>query len=383
MVISMSNKRQEISAQLEVLRAKYLETLPEYMAVLKESMRELRANTLSDDSWQELRRAAHKLSGSGGSFGFVDISRAAEKLEHKIDNLEKSEDDIGVMSALAILIDILQTAGEKQEEPKKEEQKPQIAPAATAPKLKKRSKILIAEDDAVVAQLLRSLMENEIDIEIIEDGNEVLSAAKTLLPDLILLDNDLPGLTGLEIVSELQESEATRAIPVIMLTGNGDPQNVMRAVTAGAKDYFTKPFEPISFINHIRSLLARKDYAVLLVDDDAAIRALLLHRFEAFGMRCIEAADGIEALEKAKSETPSLIILDRMMPGLVGGAVLHELKSSEMLRSVPVIMLTAQNSAGDAHDWLKRGAVDFIKKPFDPDEVVLRALRVLQIEDVA
>ena len=368
------------SVEFEALQIAYLDSLAPKLEDLKSGLRALRANALSADLQQSLKRSAHKLAGSGGSYGFPEISEAAYKLEQTLDSFTLNDDDIGVISSLAVLIEAVHAAGSAA---KKSHFQRQESPARIAPKLQQRSKLLIAEDDAVIAQLLKSMMESEIDIEITANGDEVISLAERSKPDLILLDDDLPGMTGLEIVEALQSSNELHSIPVIMLTGNSDPANVMRAVKAGAKDYFTKPFEPISFINHIRSLLACKDYTVLLVDDDAAVRALLSHRFESFGIRCVEAADGVEALEKAKEKKPSLIVLDRMMPGLVGGAVLHELKNSEHLKSVPVIILTARSGAGEAHEWLKRGAVDFISKPFDPDELVLRALRVLQIEDIA
>ena len=66
------------------------------------------------------------------------------------------------------------------------------------------------------------------------------------------------------------------------------------------------------------------------------------------------------------------------MPRLNGEATLHEIQSRADMQDIPVIVLTAETRSGSAARWFKRGAVDFITKPFDPEEVVARTLRYLE-----
>ena len=230
--------------------------------------------------------------------------------------------------------------------------------------------------------MLKKLFGDEIDVKIVENGSEVERTITEFRPNLLLLDDNLPGLTGIEIIERLHKAGAMKTLPVFMLTANKEPENVMRAISLGAVDYYTKPFEPMEFVKKIRLILERMKHTVLLIDDDPTIHEILSSRFQMSGLKVLSALNGKQALETLESNGASVIILDRMMPGLEGGAVLHQLSQNEKLKDIPVIMLTARNSQEGAHDWMKRGAADFMFKPFNPDEVVLRTFRILELETV-
>ena len=83
--------------------------------------------------------------------------------------------------------------------------------------------------------------------------------------------------------------------------------------------------------------------------------------------RFVEAADGTEALMLAREERPNLIVLDVMLPGLSGIEVLEELRSTEALKEIPVVVITAWSHAEIAVQVA--GADRFVSKPFDPDEL--------------
>jgi len=72
-----------------------------------------------------------------------------------------------------------------------------------------------------------------------------------------------------------------------------------------------------------------------------------------------------------------------MMPRLEGGAVLYQIQQEISLKSIPVMLVTAMTNKDDAITWLERGATDYITKPFNPDEIVLRAIRHLRVEKYA
>ena len=109
---------------------------------------------------------------------------------------------------------------------------------------------------------------------------------------------------------------------------------------------------------------------VLVVDDDPSVRRLVCDVLQAYGYSTVDAADGFSALRLVQSERPDCVVLDVMMPGLDGHAVLTRIRESDGGRDLPVVMLTA--AADDAQAWQawSEGVDYFLAKPFDPDELL-------------
>jgi DNA-binding response OmpR family regulator len=106
-----------------------------------------------------------------------------------------------------------------------------------------------------------------------------------------------------------------------------------------------------------------------VIDDEAPIRLLCRVNLEAEGMEVLEAADGPSGLEKARSETPDVVLLDVMMPGLDGWQVAEELLDDERTNAIPIIFLTARAELRDRARGLDIGGVDYVTKPFNPVEL--------------
>jgi two-component system, OmpR family, response regulator ResD len=116
---------------------------------------------------------------------------------------------------------------------------------------------------------------------------------------------------------------------------------------------------------------------VLVVDDEPTIVEVLARYLERAGYETLEAADGLEALRVAEQRTPDLIVLDLMLPGLDGLEVLRRVHERPG-RPVPVILLTARGEESDRLLGLRRGADDYVVKPFSPAELVARVDAVLR-----
>lgn len=108
---------------------------------------------------------------------------------------------------------------------------------------------------------------------------------------------------------------------------------------------------------------------ILVADDDPDILELVAFRLEQAGHETARARDGEEALALARGETPSLCVLDVLMPKLNGFEVLEALRSEEATMSVPVIMLTASVQDRDVARGFEIGADDYLRKPFNPREL--------------
>jgi two-component system alkaline phosphatase synthesis response regulator PhoP len=108
---------------------------------------------------------------------------------------------------------------------------------------------------------------------------------------------------------------------------------------------------------------------VLVIDDEAPIRLLCRVNLEAEGMNVIEAADGPSGLDKARHESPDVILLDVMMPGLDGWRVAEQLLEDERTVGIPIIFLTARAEFRDRARGLDIGGIDYVTKPFNPLEL--------------
>ena len=117
---------------------------------------------------------------------------------------------------------------------------------------------------------------------------------------------------------------------------------------------------------------------ILVVEDEPDLRSLLDRSLEGAGYRVVLAEDGIEALEKVNAEPLDLVLLDLMIPHVDGVEVCRRLKRDERTARLPVIMLTARQEPVDRIVGLELGADDYITKPFNLRELVLRVGAVLR-----
>ncbi|QAY95418.1 phosphate regulon transcriptional regulatory protein PhoB [Methylovirgula ligni] len=142
--------------------------------------------------------------------------------------------------------------------------------AAVAP-----PRILVVEDEAALSLLLSYNLEAEgFIVERVERGDEAELRLVESPPDLVILDWMLPGVSGLEICRRMRARDATRSLPVIMLTARGDESERVRGLSIGADDYIVKPFSVPELMARVRALLrrARPDrVAALLTAGDLAL----------------------------------------------------------------------------------------------------------------
>lgn len=118
---------------------------------------------------------------------------------------------------------------------------------------------------------------------------------------------------------------------------------------------------------------------ILIVDDEEDIRDLIsMNLLREKDYTVIEAGDGLEALASAKAQSPDLIILDLMLPGMDGLNVCKNLKESAKTKAIPVIMLTAKGRLEERIGGLELGADDYLSKPFSPKELMLRIRNLLR-----
>lgn len=114
---------------------------------------------------------------------------------------------------------------------------------------------------------------------------------------------------------------------------------------------------------------------ILVIDDEKRIRAILASYLQSEGFEVMEAEDGNIALAKINEYSPSLVILDLMLPGLKGWQVCSEIKR---IMNIPIIMVTACDDQKSRILCFEAGADDFLAKPFNPKELLCRIKAILR-----
>ena len=119
---------------------------------------------------------------------------------------------------------------------------------------------------------------------------------------------------------------------------------------------------------------------VLVIDDEEMTRQMLSILLKLEGHDCMEAVDGLEALEKALAFKPDAIILDVMMPKMDGITVCKKLRANPTTENIPIIILSGQSHINAEGEGLEAGANAYLRKPMDPKEM-LRLLKNLMSRD--
>ena len=279
-------------------------------------------------------------------------------------------------------------------------------------------KILSVDDSKAVRKLLARMF-RPFDCELCEaaNGEEGLAVAAREMPDLIILDYNMPVMDGVSMLRRLRENADLRRTPVIMLTAESSVENIATVARLGVRDYVTKPFNEellLAKAGRAVPLVARPTHngrpnprsgrssdtlgavsseetdsatelsalqraSVLVVDDSSTMRMSLIKALNELGFDNIkEAKNGRQALELVRKETFDLMLLDMEMPEMNGMEVLIALKNDPQLGGLPVIVISGADQIENAVRCIEAGAEDYLPKPFNP--TLLRARATSSIE---
>ena len=205
------------------------------------------------------------------------------------------------------------------------------------------------------------------------NGRDAMARARKEQPAAILLDIMMPQLDGWTVLTELKEDPRLASIPVIIVSMLDERP---LGLSLGAAEFITKPVDRAKLVAVLASKVGHLEGTALIVEDQAADRALISHMLTSIGMTVAEAVNGRAALEwLEKHPAPTAMVLDIMMPELDGFAVLDAVRKDERLNALPVIILTAKDLTAAELEYLRgRGGVVIPKGPA-ARETLMTALR--------
>ena len=232
--------------------------------------------------------------------------------------------------------------------------------------------VLCIDDDPEVLDLLHGYLSDE-GYKVIKaaSGEEGLKKAVEMQPFAITLDIQMPHMDGWTVIKELKEKDATKDIPVIIVS---IVDNIGLGYKLGAYEYLQKPILPETLIGTIEKILRRKAETVLVVDDDPEALDLMRQFLEDEKINVRTAENGLKALDSLTKMLPDLILLDLMMPEMDGFEVINRLKKTEEWAKIPVVIITAKTLDEQESVFLDKRVEAIIAKEGMSTDVVLKEI---------
>ena len=272
------------------------------------------------------------------------------------------------------------------------------------PTLDKSLSFLVVDDfeamRRVTANQLRQLGAEKILTA--KDGKEAMRILKSQPVDVVLSDWNMPIMSGLELLKAIREDSKLFAVPFIMITAEAERPRIEEAIACGVTSMILKPYSPGQLMTRVEKALTWKpsravaaaaaiapaarpkaaavaavsavtkepSRPTILIVDDTPDNLMLLSSLLKEEYRVRLAQNGAKALEICSSDDPpDLVLLDIMMPVMDGFDVAKHMREHPTSESIPVIFVTAMTSADARLKGMDLGAVDFITKPIDPEQL--------------
>jgi signal transduction histidine kinase/CheY-like chemotaxis protein len=239
------------------------------------------------------------------------------------------------------------------------------------------ARVLVIEDDPNAFELIASALGSAGFFAIrARHGDEALRLARESKPVAVTLDLVLPGVDGWEVLKRLKADPATSDLPVVIISM---VENRDLGLALGADDYFVKPVDRDRLVAKVRAITDRGPHSsrprLLVIDDDAAVHALLDEDLSILGFAIDNAYSGEEGLRAAVNATPDVIVLDLMMPNMSGFEVADSLKDDPRTANIPIVVLTSKEISTEDRALLQTKVKCFVDKGNSAREQLVRELR--------
>ncbi|MGZ7030893.1 MAG: ATP-binding protein, partial [Thermoanaerobaculia bacterium] len=234
-----------------------------------------------------------------------------------------------------------------------------------------RQRILLCHDDRALTSTMTTILQNHgFDVAPVSAADEVATRAAEVRPAAIILDV-AGGGRGREIVESLKGHAQTRETPIVVIAG-GRPQSGESHAAAIAS--WVEPETPIHAVE-----VACAGPAILIVEDDLDLARVMIASLQTHGIRTIHAATGSEAIDQCREQTPTLIVLDLILPEVDGFAVVKALRENATLATIPLLVYSGREVDTAEQARLTLGPTDFLTKSRGSiEEFESRVVRLLE-----
>ena len=238
-----------------------------------------------------------------------------------------------------------------------------------------KSLISVVDDDESIRRTATFLIQSfGFQAAAFESAESFLKSAQLHHTSCLVVDIQMPGMNGLKLQSEL--AAAGCGIPIIFITAYDNKDTRQQAMQAGAVAFLGKPFNDEELLQAVRLALRGEFGAtknlISVIDDDESIRRTTTLLIESFGFRAAAFASAESFLKSGQVHETTCLILDVRMPGMNGLELQSELAAAGY--GIPVIFITAYDDKESRGRAMQAGAVAFLDKPFN-DEQLLQTVR--------
>ena len=378
---------------METMRFRYLERLKERQQAIRETWNNLTASNWAPVPLSDLFIHAHKLAGSGATFGFPAITEAARPLEETL----KPFRDKGAAppeenrTELATLIDtLLDTLTEHVKKAKKPETKKTELPAA-AEASDQRLICLFSDDPELQRELDTRLKPFGYVLECHPDG---CTEAPSPLPTAVLvdLDSDTTRFDALETI-QMVKDRTKGILPVVALSRQDTFPMRLKAARAGGETFFTIPLDYEQILRQLDEMSLEETnapYRILIVDDDEDFVEFATAVLRGEGMQVTAFSSPDDILDVIVDEKPDLILLDLYLGDFLGSEVACVIRQHREHDDLPIIFVTGETDPVLRKETIQSGGTGILAKPVWPPELLgivtaqvrrFRQLRSLMVRD--
>ncbi len=257
------------------------------------------------------------------------------------------------------------------------------------PLLDRVFRIIVVEDSETQAFKLQVLLEEQgWHVSITGTAENALNLLSGALPDLILVDYNLPGMRGDEFCRRIRMNLNTRGIPILMMTASAPATSEIHSLESGADDYISKFELPEILLLRIRARLSTvqvpaailnpfnsvfRSARILHIDDSPTYAAFLGEELRKQGYEVESAASGVEGLARLEATRFDCVLVDLAMPAMDGIEVCRRISAMRLTQEsdAAIVILTGSDNKGSINRGFEAGADDFVSK--SSDLAVLRA----------
>ena len=264
----------------------------------------------------------------------------------------------------------------------------------------RRRQLLVAENrvengDTKTSGTLELLSHDEVEITTVNSAESTLEAMRGKAYDCVVVDLELPDMSGFELLAEVQRDAALRNVPMVITTGNDLTPDEEDYLNSMAKSMVLRNARsperllddvtlflhcPISDLPEAKQEMLQNLYEsdealigkkVLVVDDDVRNIFALSSILERHHMEVLTANNGRDAIDLIEStDDLELVLMDIMMPEMDGYATMRQIRAQPKFHTLPIIALTAKAMKGDREKCLEAGASEYIAKPINNQQLV-------------
>lgn len=325
----------------------------------------LRAGRLDEEHRAAAERAAHKITGSAGSFGFHRASELARDLESLF--AAGADRDLQSAARAADQVDAL-----------RRELDAPMAPQAGRPADGRVQLLVVRRKDELGERIGSTALGRGLGHRAATDLASARQAIEAERPDVVLLDLSLSDRDGLTLLVEIDASSPP--VPVLVLTGGVDLIDRAEAARAGATAFLPVTLSAERIVEAALAASERRQTAgrLLAVDDDPAMLAALAGLFGEHHLRLTTLSDPLRFWEVLEETAPDLLLLDLDMPTVGGLDLCRLVRADARWETLPILVLTGSTSPEVVGEVFAAGADDYVAKPVLGPELLTRVTNRLE-----